>query len=175
VRTQTQTLVGAIGLGVLGVSYIVGAQAATNSIPIADVAAVSHSTASAAPSATATPATSKKPTTKKKKKATGSSSSSTSTGSSGTTSASGTKSADVSYQYGSFTLAVTQKNGQITNVDFGNCDQVRTCATDGRNVVFPSLAQAAIDANGASFGSISGATYTSNAFKKALKAALAKF
>ena len=37
------------------------------------------------------------------------------------------------------------------------------------------LADAAITAQGSNFGNVSGATYTTNAFKQALESALAKF
>jgi uncharacterized protein with FMN-binding domain len=48
-------------------------------------------------------------------------------------------------------------------------------ATDGRATAFPYLVQYAIDANGSNFANLSGATYTTEAFKQSLNAALAKF
>jgi uncharacterized protein with FMN-binding domain len=48
-------------------------------------------------------------------------------------------------------------------------------ATKGRDAVFSYLIQYAIDANGSNFANVSGATYTTDAFKQSLDAALAKF
>jgi uncharacterized protein with FMN-binding domain len=48
-------------------------------------------------------------------------------------------------------------------------------ATHGRAAAFPYLVQYAIAANGSSFANLSGATYTTNAFKRSLESALARF
>jgi uncharacterized protein with FMN-binding domain len=48
-------------------------------------------------------------------------------------------------------------------------------ATHGRQSAFSPLVQAAIAANGTNFGNLSGATYTTDAFKQALESALGKF
>lgn len=75
----------------------------------------------------------------------------------------------ISYQYGTVQLSVTRENGKITKVDL-----VQAGATAGREQAFPYLQQYAIDSNGSSFGNLSGATYTTDAFKRALDSAIAK-
>jgi uncharacterized protein with FMN-binding domain len=65
---------------------------------------------------------------------------------------------------------VTQTDGKITDVACISCN-----ATHGYASAFPSLIQATISANGTNFGIKGGATYTTAAFKKAVKSALAKF
>ena len=74
------------------------------------------------------------------------------------------------YVYGQIQLTVTKTDGKITAISVGN-----SSATGGRQAAFPYLVQYAIQAQGASFGNLSGATYTTNAFKQALSSALAKF
>lgn len=71
--------------------------------------------------------------------------------------------------FGQVQVKVTRENGKITAVDL-----VQANATHGRESAFPTLVQAALDSNGTSFGNISGATYTTNAFKKSLDSALSK-
>lgn len=76
----------------------------------------------------------------------------------------------IDYRYGVVQVTITKSGDTITAV---NLDQ--GTATDGRQAAFPSLIQATIDANGSSFGNISRATITTNAFKQAVNSALAKF
>ena len=71
--------------------------------------------------------------------------------------------------YGQVQVKVTKTNGKITAVDM-----VQANATHGRESAFPTLVQAAIDSNGSGFGNLSGATYTTNAFKASLDSALSK-
>jgi uncharacterized protein with FMN-binding domain len=52
---------------------------------------------------------------------------------------------------------------------------LQAVATHGRAGAFPYLVQYAIAANGSNFANLQGATYTTNAFKQSLEAALAKF
>ena len=75
----------------------------------------------------------------------------------------------IDYQFGTVQVSVTRDNGKITAVDM-----VQAGANGGREQAFPMLQQAAIDANGTSFGNVSGATYTTDAFKQALDSAIAK-
>jgi uncharacterized protein with FMN-binding domain len=65
---------------------------------------------------------------------------------------------------------VTKVNGKITNVTV-----VQGTATDGRARTFPTLVSAAVSAQGVSFGNISNATFTTDAFKEALTSALGMF
>ena len=71
--------------------------------------------------------------------------------------------------FGQVQVKVTKQNGKITAVDM-----VQANATHGREAAFTTLVQAAIDSNGSYFGNISGATYTTNAFKSSLDSALSK-
>jgi uncharacterized protein with FMN-binding domain len=87
-------------------------------------------------------------------------------------SASGTGSATSdSYEsgFGPVQLKVTEVAGKITAIDL-----VQAQATGGREQAFSYLVQEALSANGATFANISGATYTTEAFKSALNDAMAK-
>ena len=74
------------------------------------------------------------------------------------------------YQYGTVQVSVTKTGSKITDVSV-----VQGGATHGREGTFPYLVQYALDAQGTSFGNITGATYTTDAFKSALSSALGKF
>ncbi len=87
-------------------------------------------------------------------------------------SASGTGSATSdSYEsgFGPVQLKVTEVAGKITAIDL-----VQAQATGGREQAFSYLVQEALSANGATFSNISGATYTTEAFKSALNDAISK-
>ena len=75
----------------------------------------------------------------------------------------------VQYQFGTIQLSVTRKGGKISAIDIGS-----STASAGRDQAFPYLVQYAIKAQGVSFGDLSGATYTSEAFKQALSSAITK-
>jgi uncharacterized protein with FMN-binding domain len=84
--------------------------------------------------------------------------------------ASGSATSDsISYQYGSVEIKVTKSNGKISAIDL-----VQASATAGREQAFSYLVKDAISANGANFGNLSGATYTTDAFKQALSSAMSK-
>jgi uncharacterized protein with FMN-binding domain len=86
------------------------------------------------------------------------------------TNKSGTATGDsVDYQYGTVQVKVTETNGTISAIDL-----VQAGATGGREQAFSYLVKDAISANGASFGNLSGATYTTDAFKQALNSAISK-
>lgn len=76
----------------------------------------------------------------------------------------------VRYQFGTVQVSVTKSGGKITAVDL-----IQQGATGGRQAAFTYLVDLAIQANGTSFGNLSGATYTVDAFKQSLESALAKF
>ncbi len=76
----------------------------------------------------------------------------------------------VRYQFGTVQVSVTKAGGKITAVDL-----IQQGATGGRQAAFTYLVDLAIQANGTSFGNLSGATYTVDAFKQSLESALAKF
>jgi uncharacterized protein with FMN-binding domain len=94
----------------------------------------------------------------------------TSTGTTSAASGSGTATSDdIPYQFGDIQLTVTKANGKITAIDYGS-----STATAGRDQAFPYLVQYAIQAQSSNFNNLSGATYTTDAFKQALDNALAK-
>lgn len=89
-----------------------------------------------------------------------------------TSNANGTKTATgdpIDYQYGTVQLKVTKTAGKVTTIDL-----VQAGATAGREQAFSMLVDAAIKANGSNFGNVSGATYTTDAFKQAFDSAVAK-
>lgn len=75
----------------------------------------------------------------------------------------------IGYQYGNIQLKVTESAGKISAIELVQAD-----ATAGREQAFSYLVQDAISANGSSFANLSGATFTTNAFKQALDNALSK-
>jgi uncharacterized protein with FMN-binding domain len=79
------------------------------------------------------------------------------------------KSADIPYQFGDIQLTVTRKGGKLSAIDIG-----QSTASNGRDAAFPMLVQEAIKAQGSNFGNLSGATYTTQAFKAALDSAVSK-
>jgi len=83
-----------------------------------------------------------------------------------------TKTGDaIRYRFGTVQLSVTEdSSGTITSIT-----TVQAGATGGRQSAFSSLKASAVAAQGSSFGNISQATYTTQAFKDALDSALAKF
>ena len=170
-RKVTQNIVGVISLGVLATSWSLGQAAETGlsletatqpSAPVESAPVESPSTEStptqtvpsepvqsAPPTKTSTAAATKKPAT-----------------------ASGSKTGDpVTYKYGVIQLEVVKSGSTITAV---NLIQSGTKGPDWA-VVPGMLADAAVSANGSSFGNVSGATFTTQAFKTALESALAKF
>jgi uncharacterized protein with FMN-binding domain len=78
--------------------------------------------------------------------------------------------AAVQYRYGVIQVSVTKSNGKVTGVDL-----IQQGATGGRQAAFTYLVDLAIQANGTSFGNLSGATFTVDAFKQSMESALAKF
>ena len=170
-RKVTQNIVGVVSLGVLATSWSLGQAAETGlsmdsatqpAAPVESAPVESPSTEStpsqpvpsepvqsATPTKTSAPAATKKPAT-----------------------ASGSKTGDpVSYKYGVIQLEVVKSGSTITAV---NLIQSGTKGPDWA-VVPGMLADAAVSANGSSFGNVSGATFTTQAFKTALESALAKF
>jgi uncharacterized protein with FMN-binding domain len=73
------------------------------------------------------------------------------------------------YEYGFVELTVTKSAGKLSAIEIGG-----STATDGRQQAFPMLVEEAIKAQGSNFGNLGGATYTVDAFKKALDNAIAK-
>jgi uncharacterized protein with FMN-binding domain len=191
VRKSTKTAVGAISLGILGLSYQLGttatastgafasptdsaiplAQSSTSATPepvaSASVAAGSQGSESintapqpaASASASATPTKSASP-------APSASQNSNSASGSGVTKTGNS----VESGFGPVQVKVTKVDGKITDITY-----LQSVATHGRAAAFPYLVQYAIQANGTNFANLSGATFTTNAFKQSLESALAKF
>jgi len=196
VRSSTRNIVTSIGLGTLAMSYVIGMNsttaggysaggagggaAAPSTVPVTAPSMPSgdgegdngpKSAPSTAPTQSSNPAPSTSATKKAPKPAASSSSSSASSGTANTGSATVTKSGGViNYQFGAVQVSVTKVGGKITAVDL-----LQAGATHGRQGAFGPLVQAAIQAQGSSFGNLSGATYTTDAFKQALDSALSKF
>jgi len=75
----------------------------------------------------------------------------------------------IQYQYGVIQLKVTTTGGKITAIE-----HIQAGANNGREAAFPYLKKDAIAANGSSFSNLSGATFTTDAYKQALDSALSK-
>lgn len=76
---------------------------------------------------------------------------------------------EISYKYGVVQVSVTKTGDQITDVALLKGD-----ATYGRDVAYQTLIQATLQYQGTSYGNVSGATFTTEAFKLAVENALAK-
>ncbi len=79
------------------------------------------------------------------------------------------RSSAINYQFGTIQVEVVRTSGKIAAVNM-----VQAGASGGRSQAFPSLTAAAVKAQGSNFGNVGGATYTTQAFKKALDSAIAK-
>ena len=226
-RTSTRNAVTVVGLGVLGVSYSIGAAAQTGNTFNSTTIGINGTDATAAAQAAAGTGTSGSTTTgttdagagtttsgtsssgsgktttgslssgtsstsgstkTTTKTTTGSTSSGTTSGSSSSGSTTTTApapaatsaapkpaavtktSAAINYRFGVVQVSITKDNGKITAVNL-----VQGTATHGRESAFPYLQQYALSAQGSSFANMSGATYTTDAFKQAVDSALSKF
>ena len=187
-RKESKLALGVIGLSTLGTSYLLGQHGdAVAEIALAPASAL---TATQEPSAQATaepapaPQESSTPSTDATAEPAPSPEQTQSTEPAPTTTAtqepqatqapsgvSGTFTSDaVRYKYGTIQLELVVSNNAITNIN------LIQATTEGRGYdqAPPILVQAALDANGSGFGNLSGATFTTQAFKKALDNALAK-
>ena len=77
--------------------------------------------------------------------------------------------AAVQYQFGVIQLEVVRQAGKISAVNV-----VQGTASAGRDAAFSYLQQYAVSAQGSNFANVSGATYTTDAFKQALDSAISK-
>jgi uncharacterized protein with FMN-binding domain len=195
VRTSTKGAVGVITLGALGLSYHFGQEAVVASgsfaAPSASASATPSTSSEPLPSASASASTdvaagsagSESINTNGGSVSKPSASASTSTAPAPQPSASATKNTTatsgssatktgsvVESGFGTVQVQVTKSNGKITDITM-----LQANATHGRAAAFPYLIQYAIAANGSNFANLGGATYTTNAFKQSLEAALAKF
>lgn len=75
----------------------------------------------------------------------------------------------IAYRYGTVQVEVVRSGGKITAINMLQSD-----ASAGRDQAYPMLVSAAIQAQGSNFANISGATFTTDAFKQALDSAISK-
>ena len=76
----------------------------------------------------------------------------------------------ITYKYGTVQISMTIVDGAITEIKMLQGD-----ATNGRGEAYTTLINATIQQQGTNYGNISGATFTVDAFKKAVDNAMAKF
>lgn len=170
-RSSSKTFVGLAGLGIL-------VAAARAGMPLPDPAAIANEpttnvdvgpTATATPTPTATakpkPGTKPKPATKPTATPTPKPTTPPATG----TAVSQT-SAAIRYEYGTIQVKVTKDAGNITAVSY-----LKSSSTRLPKGTLAYLVNASIQANGSNFTKVSRATVTTDAYKKALEDALAKF
>lgn len=75
----------------------------------------------------------------------------------------------VDYRFGAIQLEVTATAGKIDAIK-----EIQAGASQGYEAVFPLLNEAALAAAGTDFANVSGATYSSEAYKEALVSSLSK-
>ena len=80
------------------------------------------------------------------------------------------KSDVITYKYGAVQISLTQTDGVITDIRMLQGD-----ATNGRAEAYVTLISATIQQQGTNYGNISGATFTVDAFKKAVTSAMSKY
>lgn len=82
-----------------------------------------------------------------------------------------TKESDaIQYKYGVVQISVTKIGKKLTAVELLQGD-----ATNGRDQAYKILIDATLQVQGTNFGNVSGATFTTDAFRKAVDNALLKF
>ncbi len=75
----------------------------------------------------------------------------------------------IDYRYGAVQLEVTETDGKIDSIK-----EIQATASSAYEAVFPLLNEAAIAAQSTDFANVSGATYSSEAYKEALVSSLSK-
>ncbi len=76
----------------------------------------------------------------------------------------------IQYKYGVVQISVTKVGKKLTAVELLQGD-----ATNGRDQAYKILIDATLKVQGTNFGNVSGATFTTDAFRKAVENALLKF
>lgn len=181
-RSSSKTFVGLAGLGILVAAARAGVPipdaAANVTDPITNVDGGPTASATPTPTATATaaskPGTKPKPTTKPSSTKPGATATPTPTPAPtpppATSAAVSKTSASINYEFGTIQIKVTKEAGNITAVSY-----LKQSYTRVPNGTMEYLVNASIQANGSNFTKVSRATVTTNAYKKALEDALAKF
>lgn len=177
-RSSSKTFVGLAGLGILVAAARAGMPlpdpAAIATEPATNVDAGPTATATPTPTATATATAKPKPGTKPKPAtkpaATPTPKPTTPTTPPATGTAVSQTSAAIRYEYGTIQVKVTKDAGNITAVSY-----LKSSSTRLPKGTLAYLVNASIQANGSNFTKVSRATVTTDAYKKALEDALAKF
>ncbi|MEY4554451.1 MAG: hypothetical protein RL197_878 [Actinomycetota bacterium] len=181
-RSSSKTFVGLAGLGILVAAARAGVpipEAAANvTDPVTNVDGGPTASATPTPTAAATaapkPGTQPKPTTKPSSTKPGANATPTPTPAPtpppATSAAVSKTSASINYEFGTIQIQVTKEAGNITAVSY-----LKQSYTRVPNGTMAYLVNASIQANGSNFTKVSRATVTTNAYKKALEDALAKF
>ena len=181
-RSASKTFVGLAGLGILVAAARAGVPipdaAANVTEPVTNVDGGPTATTTPTPTATASaapkPGTKPKPTTKPsstKPSATATPTPKPTPTPPPASSAAVTKtSSAINYEFGTIQIKVTKEAGNITAVSY-----LKQSYTRVPNGTMEYLVNASIQANGSNFTKVSRATVTTNAYKKALEDALAKF
>ncbi len=94
---------------------------------------------------------------------------SASTGTSTTKTAQTVTSDAIQYRYGVIQLEITSTAGMIDKIT-----EVQSSTSRGWEQAVPLLHDAALKASGTNFGNVSGATFTTQAYKQALTSAISK-
>jgi hypothetical protein len=82
-----------------------------------------------------------------------------------------TKTSDqIAYKYGVVQISITKTDGSITAVSL-----VKGDTSNGRAAAYDILSNATIQVQGTNYGNVSGATFTTDAYKLAVENALGKF
>ncbi len=197
-RSATKATVGLVSLGILAGSYQFGATgehavslsasaADSNSATPQSVAQTQPTAENTSANAAAESTSSQSQTTTSGATKTSSASASSKTATSATAEAAapaptatatksatngGTQTGDaIRYKYGTIQLEVVKSGNSISSIN------LIQASTKGREWASApgELVQLALSAQGTSFGNLSGATYTTEAFRAALDSALAKF
>ena len=82
--------------------------------------------------------------------------------------------ADETFRYGDIAVTVTVKAGKITNVTVAQLNENDRKSASIDSYAIPQLEQQVIAANSANIQGVSGATFTSSAFKASTSSALTK-
>ncbi|MEY4639980.1 MAG: hypothetical protein RLY13_978 [Actinomycetota bacterium] len=75
----------------------------------------------------------------------------------------------IQYRYGTVQLEITASNGKLESIN-----ELVVETTPGWEQAVPVIHEAAMQAQSADFGNVSGATFTTEAYKQALASALSK-
>lgn len=173
-RSSSKTFVGLAGLGILVAAARAGMPlpdpAAIATEPATNVDAGPTATATPTPTATAKPKPGTKPKPATKPAATPTPKPTTPTTPPATGTAVSQTSAAIRYEYGTIQVKVTKDAGNITAVSY-----LKSSSTRLPKGTLAYLVNASIQANGSNFTKVSRATVTTDAYKKALEDALAKF